>query len=92
MYKIITAASAFFILTAPSFAIDSTFVHSLRADNGDFEAPGQSKGQSSLASEEEESVYGFQTGSIGSAGGASNSNCMGISPRQYDPLSPDCRN
>ncbi|TPK45091.1 MULTISPECIES: hypothetical protein [unclassified Mesorhizobium] len=90
MYKVITAASAFFILTVPSFAIDSTFVHSLRADNGDFEAPGDLKGQHSLASEE--AVYGFPTGSIGLPGGASNSKCMGVSPHQYDPVSPDCRN
>ncbi|QKC71672.1 MULTISPECIES: hypothetical protein [Mesorhizobium] len=93
MYKIITAASALLMLTAPSFAIDSTFVHSLRADNGDFEAPGEVKGQHPLASEE--AVYGFQTGSTGSiglAGGVSNSSCMGVSPHQYDPVGPNCRN
>lgn len=90
MYKIITVASALLMLAAPAFAIDSTFVHSLRADNGDFEGPGQVKGQLPLASGE--AVYGFQTGSIGLAGGVSNSNCMGVSPHQYDPVSPNCRN
>ncbi|RUX69952.1 hypothetical protein EN925_05650 [Mesorhizobium sp. M7A.F.Ca.US.006.04.2.1] len=89
MYKLVMTASAFLVFTTPSFAIDSTFVHSLRADNGDFETPGEFKGQHSMASEE---AYGFQTGSIGIAGGASNSKCIGVSPREYDPLGPDCRN
>ncbi|BCG79392.1 hypothetical protein [Mesorhizobium sp. 113-3-3] len=91
MYKIIAAASAFIMLTAPAFAIDSTFVHSLRADNGDFEDPGQFKGQHASGSERVV-VYGFQTGSIGSGDGTSNPRCMGVSPHQYDPVSPDCRN
>jgi hypothetical protein len=88
--QITVAAAALFVLTTPSLAIESTFVQSLRADNGDFEPAGMFKSQQSLASGE--AVYDFQTGSIGISGGASNSKCIWASPREYDPLGPDCRN
>lgn len=89
MYKIAVAASAFFILTAPSLAAESNFVRSLRADNG-FEPPAALKGQHSF--ESKEMVGPLQTGSIGNAGDVPSSKCVGVSPREHDPLSPDCRN
>lgn len=90
MYKIIVAMSALFMLTAPSLAIESNFVHSLRADNGDFEPPGAVKSQHSFVSKT--LVDPSQTGSNGNAGAVSTSKCLGVSPRAYDPVSPDCRN
>ena len=90
MYKIIGTASILLALTAPSFAIDSTFVHSLRADNGDFEAPGQVAGQPSLATGG--AAHALQIGSMELGGGTATAKCTGVSPRQYDPVSPDCRN
>jgi hypothetical protein len=90
MYKIILATSALFIMTAPSLAIDSTFVHSLRADNGDFEAPGAFEGSHSFVPK----AMGdpVQVGSSGNVGAVSTSKCVGVSPHEYDPLGPDCRN
>jgi hypothetical protein len=83
MYKIILAMSALFIMTAPSLAIDSTFVHSLRADNGDFEAPDAS---------DTAAVHAIELGNNGNVGAVLTSKCKGVSPREYDPISPDCRN
>jgi hypothetical protein len=94
-YQLIVATSALFILTAPSLALaaDSpnpfAHVHSLRADNGDFDTWG-------AGTVESRTSFGLvdpvQTGSGGSIGAINTSKCLGISPRMYDPLSPDCRN
>lgn len=90
MYKIMMATSALFIMTAPSLAIDSTFVHSLRADNGDFEAPNAFDSGHSFVPKA--LVDPAQTGSSGNISAISTSKCVGVSPREYDPVSPDCRN
>ncbi|RAZ91838.1 hypothetical protein DPM33_04995 [Mesorhizobium hawassense] len=83
----IIAASAFVALTAPSLALAG--VHSLRADNGDFDTWGADavKTPQSFGL-----VDAIQTGSNGSTGTVSTSKCLGVSPRMYDPVSPDCRN
>ena len=86
MYKIAVAASAFFILAEPSLA----FVQSPRADNSAFEPPAATKSQHSFVPNG--MVDPYQTGSTGNAGAGSTSKCLGVSPREYDPLSPDCRN
>ena len=90
MYKFMIATFALFILTVPSLAIESDFVHSLRADNGDFEPPHVFT--SHLSSVPNALVDPVQTESAGTAGAVSTSKCMGVSPRMYDPLGPDCRN
>lgn len=92
---VIVATSALFILTAPSFALEAgsptpfVGVKSLRADNGDFDSWGAGvvKSRRSFGL-----VDTIQTGSNGSTGAVSMSKCLGVSPRQYDPISPDCRN
>jgi hypothetical protein len=90
MYKIILATSALFIMTAPSLATDSTFVHSLRADNGDFDAPGAFESRHSF--DPKAIVDPVQTGSNGNVGADSTSKCLGVSPTVNDPVSPHCRN
>jgi hypothetical protein len=92
---IIVAASAFFALTAPSLALEAESptpfagVHSLRADNGDFDTwgAGAVKSRRSFGI-----VDPIQTGSNGSGGAVSTTKCLGVSPRMYDPVSPNCRN
>ncbi|UVK51406.1 hypothetical protein DBIPINDM_004670 [Mesorhizobium sp. AR02] len=65
-------------------------VHSLRADNGDFDTWGGLDSQRSFAPKG--MVDPIQTGSSDSTGGVSTSKCLGVSPRIYDPVSPNCRN
>lgn len=91
MYKLMLAVSALFLLTAPSLAIDSTFVRSPRAaDTGDFESQGALNSGHSFAPKA--MVDTTQTGSAGDVGAVPTSKCLGVSPRVYDPVSPDCRN
>jgi hypothetical protein len=91
----IIVASAFFALTAPSLALAENSpnpfanVHSLRADNGDFDTWGAGTVNSRTSFGLVDPV---QTGSGGSIGAINTSKCLGISPRMYDPVSPDCRN
>ncbi|PWJ95017.1 hypothetical protein C8D77_1011705 [Mesorhizobium loti] len=63
-------------------------VHSLRADNGDFDTWGD-PATSFVA---KAMVDPVQAGTIGNAGAESTSKCLGVSPRLYDPVSPNCRN
>ncbi len=89
----IVVTSAFFALAAPSLALAEdapnpfAHVHSLRADNGDFDTwgAGTAKSQTSFGL-----VDPVQTASGG--GAISTAKCLGVSPRIYDPVSPDCRN
>jgi hypothetical protein len=90
MYKIIVATAALFVLTAPSLASEGNFVRSLRADNGDFYSPDALKSGHSFVPKA--MLDPIQTGSNGNAGAASTSNCLGVSPHEYDLLGPDCRN
>lgn len=91
----IIVASAFFALTAPSLALAADSpnpfanVHSLRADNGDFDTwgAGPVKSQHSFGM-----VDPVQIGSGASVGAINTSKCLGVSPRMYDPVSPNCRN
>lgn len=96
---IIVATSALFVLTAPSSAVEAgapkpfVGVHSLRADNGDFDSWGADAG-----TVKSQRSFGFglvdplQAGSNDSIGGVPTSKCLGVSPRAYDPVSPNCRN
>jgi hypothetical protein len=65
-------------------------VHSLRADNGDFDTWGDPTNRDSFVAKG--MVDPVQVGTIGNADAESTSNCLGVSPRIYDPVSPNCRN
>lgn len=65
-------------------------VHSLRADNGDFDTWGEPTTRDSFVAKG--MVDPAQAGAIGNAGAESTSKCLGVSPRMYDPVSPNCRN
>jgi hypothetical protein len=92
MYKIIVATAALFAFTAPSLAIEGNSVHSLRADNVDFYSYSQGALKSGHSFAPKAMVDPIQTGSNGNAGAASTSNCLGVSPHEYDPFGRDCRN
>ncbi|MCZ8548593.1 hypothetical protein OOJ09_30905 [Mesorhizobium qingshengii] len=96
---VIVATSALFVLTAPSLAGEADThtpfvgVHSLRADNGDFDSWGADPGTGAVKSRHSFGLVDpIQTGSDGGIGAVSTSKCLGVSPRAYDPVSPNCRN
>lgn len=65
-------------------------VHSLRADNGDFDTWGDSALRDSFVAKG--MVDPFHVGTIGNTSAEPTSKCLGVSPRMYDPVGTNCRN